>query len=52
MWDSLARVNVCCWHLADILSGSLNVRFQGQSGHGSTDALSAARKRIDILLSV
>ena len=25
--------NVCYWHLADMLSGSLNVRFQGQSGH-------------------
>jgi hypothetical protein len=28
--------DVCFWHLADILSGSLNVRFQGQSGHRVT----------------
>ena len=27
------------WHRADILSGSLNVRFQGQSGHRAADIL-------------
>ena len=33
--------NVRSWHLADIPSGSLNVRFQGQSGHRVT-----LRKRV------
>ena len=28
--------DVRLWHLADILFGSLNVRFQGQSGHRVT----------------
>ena len=27
---------VCSWHLTDTLSGSLNVRFQGQRGHRVT----------------
>ena len=30
------RAEVCFWHLADILFCSLNVRFQGQSGHRVT----------------
>ena len=30
--------NVCLWHLADMLSGSLNVRFWGQSGHDANGA--------------
>ena len=29
----LIRLDVRFWHLADMLSGSLNVRFRGQSGH-------------------
>ena len=33
---TVSAVDVRFWHLADILSGSLNVRFQGQSGHRVT----------------